>query len=64
LGLKQNLCNLHRQLEVLDSKPQLKKSLENLKKDTLSKASDLEAEVNRLREDLKYVRDLLGLKPE
>ena len=38
---------------MLDSKPELQSTIENLKKDVETRASDLEAEVKRLREDRK-----------
>jgi hypothetical protein len=35
-------------------------SLENAKRDAESRASNLEAEVEQLREELKAIKDLLG----
>jgi hypothetical protein len=64
LCIKQNLSNLNKTLEMLDTKSDLHYNLDNLKKDVESRASDLEAEVNRLREDLKSIRELLGLNLE
>ena len=32
LGLKQNLCNLHQKIEIIDSKPELQSSIKNYKK--------------------------------
>jgi hypothetical protein len=46
---------------MIESKPELQSSIENLKKDAESRASSLEAEVKRLREDLTSIRALLGL---
>jgi hypothetical protein len=39
-------------------------NLENFKVDVESRASDLQAEVERLWEDLKSIRELLGLNLE
>ena len=64
LGLKQNVANLHGPLNVLDSKPELQNSLDCLKKNIETRASDLEAEVKQLREELKAMKDLLGLNLE
>jgi hypothetical protein len=61
LGFRQNLSNLHQTLELLDSRPELQNSLERFRKDAQTRASELEAEVKRLREDLKFIRELLGL---
>jgi len=60
-GFKQNLANLHRIIEMLESKPELKDDIEVLKKDVESRANDLENEVERLREDLKSIQELLGM---
>ena len=62
LGLKQNLCNLHQKIEIIDSTPKLQGSIKNYKKDIETRANELEAEVKWLREELKAIRDLLGLK--
>jgi len=64
LGFKQNLRNLHQNLELLDSRHDLKNNLESMKKDAQIRASDLEAEVKRLRDDLNSIRELLGLNLE
>ncbi len=64
LGLKQNLADLQQKLGTLDSEPEWWVSLENAKKDAESKASDLEAEVKQLREELRAIKDLLGLNME
>lgn len=44
---------------MLDSEPQLLSNLENARRDAEARASNLEAEVKQLREELKAVRDLL-----
>lgn len=62
LELRNNLANLQKKLEPFDSKPNVLSSLESLKEEAESKASDLEAEVQRLREELKVGRELLGSK--
>jgi len=63
-GLKLNLADLQQKLEMLDSEPGLLNCLENAKKDAESRASDLEAEVKQLRNELKTIKDLLGLNVE
>jgi hypothetical protein len=64
LGLKQDLNNLHEKLEIFDSNPDLQNIIDNLKKDIDSRASNLEIDIERLREDLKNMRELLGLNLE
>jgi LPS O-antigen subunit length determinant protein (WzzB/FepE family) len=59
-GLEQATARLREKIEIISSEPELQISLENLKRDTETRASSLEAEVKRLREDLKAVRELLG----
>ncbi len=59
LGLKKNLNKLHQAIKLLDSKPELQNSIEDLKTDAEIRANNLEAEVERLREDLKSIRELL-----
>jgi cell shape-determining protein MreC len=61
LGFRQNLNSLHQKLELLDSRHDLQNSLESLRKNALTRVSDLEVEVKRLRDDLKSIRELLGL---
>jgi len=60
-GLKQDLANLHQQLETFDSKPELLCNLNFLREDAELRANSLEAEVKQLREELKAIRELLGL---
>jgi len=59
-GLKHNLADLQQKLALLDSEPELVTSLENAKRDAELRANNLEAEVKRLRKDIKAVKDLLG----
>jgi LPS O-antigen subunit length determinant protein (WzzB/FepE family) len=54
-GLRQVAANLHGKLMLLDSEA----GLEELRRDAEVRAADLEAEVKRLRLDLKSVKDLL-----
>jgi len=55
-GLKQTVANLRHKLDAIDSEPELKSIIAKLKKDAEKRASDLEAEVNHLREELKYIK--------
>jgi chromosome segregation ATPase len=59
-GLKHNLEDLQQKLALLDSEPELVTSLENAKRDAELRADNLEAEVKRLRKDIKAIKDLLG----
>jgi hypothetical protein len=59
---KQNLCNLHQKIETIDSKPELQSIVKKYKKDIETKANELETEVKWLREEIKTIHDLLGLK--
>jgi hypothetical protein len=59
-GLKQVVVDLHEKLALLDCEPQLQTSLYELRRDMEARATDLEAEVKRLRADLKIVKELLG----
>jgi hypothetical protein len=62
LGLIQNLNNLRRNLEVLESERSgVLFEIGEFKRDAESKAVGLESEVNDLREDIRCLRDLLGL---
>jgi hypothetical protein len=56
-----NLENLHKQLLVIESKPELLKRLELFKNDMESKAGTLEADIKKLRDDVNTIKDLLGL---
>ena len=58
-GLREVLDSLHDSIEVIESDP-----LQKLRVNAESKAIDLEAEVKRLREDLKAIKDLLGANSE
>ncbi len=49
---------------MLYSTPELQNIFENLKKEAENRATNLEAEVKKLREELKCVQALLGLKLE
>ena len=62
LGLRQNLANLHKQLSIIESKPELLSRIASFRKDMETQATDLEADVKRLREDVKSIKELLGLK--
>ena len=64
LELRRNLAELQLKLEIFDSEPDFLISLESAKKDAELKANDLEAEVKRLREELKAIKDLLGTNIE
>ena len=58
------MVDLQQKIEAFDSEPELLISLENAKKEAELRASDLEAEAKQLREELKAVKDLLGLNME
>ncbi|MCW4028218.1 MAG: hypothetical protein NWE92_01035 [Candidatus Bathyarchaeota archaeon] len=60
LELKELLVNLHESLEIWSTEPQFQTSLEVLKQNAQSRASDLEAEVKQLREELESIKDVLG----
>jgi predicted DNA-binding protein YlxM (UPF0122 family) len=60
-GLRRNLSNLHKQLSVIESKPELLGRLTIFKKDMEMQADDLEADVKQLREDIKSIKELLGM---
>jgi len=59
--LQENLDRLHRQLSIIESKPELLSRLELFRSDMESKAITLEADVKKLRDDVKIIKDLLGL---
>jgi hypothetical protein len=56
LELREVVANLHEKIEIIKSEP-----LQKIRLDAESKAKSLEAEVKRLREDLKAIKDLLGI---
>jgi hypothetical protein len=61
--LRQNLANLHQNLAALDSKPEFN-SILSFRKDAEARAINLEAEVKELQEELRIIRELLGLNLE
>ena len=61
LGLIDTLKNLRSNLQVLESQsPTVLFEVEEYKRTAESKAINLESEVNRLREELRSIKDLLG----
>lgn len=58
---EENLENLHKQLLVIESKPELLKRLELFRSDMEIKASTLEVDIKKLRDDVNTIKDLLGL---
>ncbi len=60
-GFKENLENLHEQLLVIESKPELIQRLELFRGDMEIKANNLEADIKKLRDDVNTIKDLLGL---
>jgi hypothetical protein len=58
---EENLENLHKQLSVIESKPELLKRLELFRSDMEIKASTLEVDIKKLRDDVNTIKDLLGL---
>ena len=64
LGLERNLSDLQQKLEAFDSEPELLTNLENAKRDAEAKASSLEDEVRKLREELKDIRGFLGFNDD
>ncbi len=62
LGLKQNLANLRQNLSFLETEcSDVLFELETIRKDSESKAIGLEEDVNRLREEIHDLRNVLGL---
>jgi hypothetical protein len=64
ISFEQNICSLHQKIAMLYSTPELQNIFENLKKESENRAINLEAEVKKLREELKCVQALLGLELE
>ena len=64
IGLKQNLADLHKHLETINSEPELLLNIENFKKDAEARASNLEGEVKQLRQEIKNLKELLDLNLE
>jgi hypothetical protein len=63
--LKLNLFDLHQKIEALDAKPELfVSSLGSITKKAESRASNLEAEIRQLREQITAIKELLGLNNE
>ncbi len=64
-GLKKNLATLRSNLGFLETKCSgALFELENLRRDSESKAYGLEEDVNRLREEIQGLKDALGLSSE
>ncbi len=61
IELRQNRDRLHQKIEALNSKSELQNTIEAVKRDAEIRASGLEAEVKRLRENLESIKDVLGL---
>jgi|APIni6443716594_1056825.scaffolds.fasta_scaffold1571178_2 hypothetical protein len=59
--LRENLENLHQKISVIESKPELSSRLELFRSDMETKAITLDADVKKLRDELKTIKDLLGL---
>jgi len=60
LEFKQNLANLQEKLEEFYSSPQFG-GIESAKQEVESRATSLEKEVQKLREELKTIKESLGL---
>ena len=60
-SLRENLENLHEQVLVIQSKPELLSQLKIFRSDMENKANSLEADVNKLREEVKKIKELLGV---
>lgn len=64
-GLTQTLRSLHEKIKILETeRASLLVEIDNLKKVAQSRANFLAIEVNRLREELKSLRELLGPSKE
>ena len=64
-GFKRTLRNLHENIRLLETeRGDLLTEIENLKKLAQSRAYALEDEVNRLREELRSLKDLFGAREE
>jgi hypothetical protein len=61
---EKNVCSLNQKIAMLYSTPELQNIFESLKKEAENRAMNLEAEVKKLREELKYIKKLSGLDPE
>jgi predicted nucleic acid-binding Zn-ribbon protein len=64
VGLKRSLFDLQQKLDAFDSEPELLTNLENAKRDAEARASSLEDEVKKLREELKDIRGFLGFNDD
>jgi rubredoxin len=65
LGFKQNIANLRRNLATLETeRPSVLLELETLRKDSESRAVGLEEDVNRLRGEIRDLREVLGLNAQ
>jgi hypothetical protein len=63
IGLKQNLANLKNNLGLLETeRSEVLFELETLRKESESRADGLEEDVNRLREEIQDLREVLGLQ--
>lgn len=64
-GLIENLEKLRRNLYLLESeRPSVLFELETLRKSSEFKADGLEEDVNKLREEIRDLKDVLGLKKQ
>lgn len=65
LGLIENLEKLRRNLDLLESeRPSVLFDLETLRKNSEYKADGLEEDVNKLREEIRDLKEVLGLKKQ
>jgi LPS O-antigen subunit length determinant protein (WzzB/FepE family) len=60
-GLKEALLNLHEKIGLLSSEPHFQDGIDDLKRDAEIRVSDLESEIKQLRNDLKTIKEILGL---